>query len=877
MGCCGVKVKENTDIKVENFDINQIWEKKHTLIELEPNLLTSEDKEKKEKEEIYLEEFSKKFDYFNICWYDPNHSNDCIEFKKAFENVVSVRGFSIESIINYFNTYASLEEFILICPGESGKILIPQIHDNRSIKNIIIYCLNPDIHREWTKKFIKIKAVISEEKKLFDELNKININYYFPEYNYDLRSKEISYIYFDFKKIDKNGYSNHLIETLKRESDGVFDLIFKNKNKYKIFCIKMINYLKNNKKEFINILQSSNSNFIAKILGYNKKKIKIMEKELNEFCLFMENLTFLSLYIIKCPYLIESFSYEEVEKIIEQKIDYELLKEKYDKSKNLLNFLDNSIKNNKNILFEEIDKLKNLHEFILSYILKTNESSFLFKYYLSLRNIMSFDFCLKFFFRQLYEDEIDDEKVDNIYQDFDSSIFFEDKLKKFRSDLNYISEMNDINCDNPMLSFQEMQKIDKKRNIIVFESKTLKNLIKSIEKNLEINSIVYLEFNDKLKDDLARHIKNGQYWKLNFIIVLNLKDSIKYYSQLHLISIELGITFSLVIFLENNNIYIHKLSLNFLSYIPIYLVNDINQFIKFVNEWNSIFNVPSVQENKEFINDICEELNIPIKKNSKMEKNNGWALIENEDDDLIKNCVFFKYSGELYDLSLVISYIIFLYKDNSLLDLFLKKYCCFFCSDIDPRFCFDVSVAKKFIYLYTIEESPKNNSFYWILNKELRSGVQEKIAPFIEMIAYIEKEIKNKDLLSYKGIVYRGTCLTEDLIEEIKPGKIMTNSSFWSSTKDYKIAEKFIKNSDKNNALIIIDSNGNNIDVDSEKLSKFPKEKEVLFIPFTPFKVINKYKSTIENKLINFIILHQDLSSSNKCSYDNMIPINFEY
>jgi len=89
----------------------------------------------------------------------------------------------------------------------------------------------------------------------------------------------------------------------------------------------------------------------------------------------------------------------------------------------------------------------------------------------------------KVFFRQLYEDEIDNERIENIYLDFDSSIFFEDKLKKFRSDLNYISEMNDINCDYPMLSFQEMQKIDRKRNIIVFESKTLQKLIKSIEKN----------------------------------------------------------------------------------------------------------------------------------------------------------------------------------------------------------------------------------------------------------------------------------------------------------------------------------------------------------------------------------------------------------
>ena len=329
--------------------------------------------------------------------------------------------------------------------------------------------------------------------------------------------------------------------------------------------------------------------------------------------------------------------------------------------------------------------------------------------------------------------------------------------------------------------------------------------------------------------------------------------------------------------MKNKNAYIHKFTLIYTTYIPIYLVNDKNQFIKFVNEWNSIINFPSVQENKEFINDFFESIKIQIKENSKMEKNNGWALIENENEDLIRNCTFIKHYNELYDLSFLMSYIISLFKNYSLLDLFLKKYCCYFCPDINPRFCFDVSVAKKFIYLYTIEESPKNNSFYWIINKELRSGVQEKIAPLIEMIAYIEKEIKNKDLLSYEGTVYRGTYLTEDLINEINPGKIMINSSFWSSTKEYNIAEKFIINSGKNNALIIIDSKGNNIDVDSEKITKYQKEREVLFIPFTPFKVIKKYKSNIKNKLINFIYLQQDLNSKNQCSFENMISITFEH
>ena len=445
MGCkYGTETKDNMDINFEHLDKNQIWERKLSLIELEPNLLTLKDKEKKEIMSLYnnkkeFEEFSEKFYYFNICWYDPNHSNDCIVFKKAFEHVVNIRGFSIESIVKYFNEYRSIEEFILICPGKNGQILIPQIHDNKSIKNIIIYCGNPEIHREWAKKYIKIKAVISKEKELFDELNKININYYFPEYNYDLKNKEISYIYFDFEKIIKNGYSNHLIEALKRETDYISNILFENKNKYCIFCIKMINYFKIKKKEFINILQVSNSNILINILGYNGKNINSMEKELTEFCLFMENLSFLSLYIVKCPYLIENFSYEEVESIIEQKIDYELLKKNYDKSKNYLTFLVDSIKKNKNILIEGKDELKNLHKFILHYVLIVKGPSLLFKYYLSLRNMMSIDFCLKYFFRQIYEDEIC-EIEDDIYVDFFSSIFLEDKLKIFSNDINYISD-----------------------------------------------------------------------------------------------------------------------------------------------------------------------------------------------------------------------------------------------------------------------------------------------------------------------------------------------------------------------------------------------------------------------------------------------------
>jgi hypothetical protein len=71
------------------------------------------------------------------------------------------------------------------------------------------------------------------------------------------------------------------------------------------------------------------------------------ENKLNEFCLFLENLTILNLYIDKCPFFIEILSYEEVLKLLDNKIDNNFLKDKYNHIKNSLNELIISINKKK--------------------------------------------------------------------------------------------------------------------------------------------------------------------------------------------------------------------------------------------------------------------------------------------------------------------------------------------------------------------------------------------------------------------------------------------------------------------------------------------------------------------------------------------------
>jgi len=100
---------------------------------------------------------------------------------------------------------------------------------------------------------MKKKGVISKEDELLLMINKINQNYYFPEYNYGLRhdKNEVIYLSLKFEEIDTKSYSEHLIKALERETREISEEFNQFKNKYKKFCIKMINYYKYNKQEFI--------------------------------------------------------------------------------------------------------------------------------------------------------------------------------------------------------------------------------------------------------------------------------------------------------------------------------------------------------------------------------------------------------------------------------------------------------------------------------------------------------------------------------------------------------------------------------------------------------------------------------------------------
>ena len=134
------------------------------------------------------------------------------------------------------------------------------------------------------------------------------------------------------------------------------------------------------------------------------------------------------------------------------------------------------------------------------------------------------------------------------------------------------------------------------------------------------------------------------------------------------------------------------------------------------------------------------------------------------------------------------------------------------------------------------------------MNNDLRSGNSENISRYLPMIRSIYSLIKKNCLKSYSGDIYRATYFKKELIDEIKPGKKMLNASFWSSSKKLSVAKNFLFKYKKNILLHTKVKEGNNIDIHLEKLSQFPNEEEILFLPYCYFE-IKSFKKVKEKNL----------------------------
>lgn len=185
--------------------------------------------------------------------------------------------------------------------------------------------------------------------------------------------------------------------------------------------------------------------------------------------------------------------------------------------------------------------------------------------------------------------------------------------------------------------------------------------------------------------------------------------------------------------------------------------------------------------------------------------------------------------------------------------------------------------AKMFLYAYTLEEKDPKKNLYCILNNDLRSSDASKINRHQELIKLIGGLIQAKKLKSYNGNLYRATFLKDELIQKIKVGLTMVNSAFWSATKKESVAKKFLKQNYKNAMFITKGGLKNNIDIHLEKMSRYPDEEEVLFLPFCNFKITSFEKVKEGNKDYYKLILENLSESSLIEPYRERIIKTFDF
>ena len=217
----------------------------------------------------------------------------------------------------------------------------------------------------------------------------------------------------------------------------------------------------------------------------------------------------------------------------------------------------------------------------------------------------------------------------------------------------------------------------------------------------------------------------------------------------------------------------------------------------------------------------------------------GWELFELKKEEspfqlVINQCSFHDFINETF-INIMQSY-----KENNSLDIFFKHHAQYFFLILQPEFIVNMTAyAKMFLYAYTLEERDPKKNLYCIINDDLRSADHSKINRHFNLIKLIGGLVLTKRLKSFEGNVYRASFLKEDLIDKIKVGLIITNSSFWSSTKKESCAKKYLKKSYKNTLVVTKGSKINNVDIHSEGVSKYSNEEEVLFLPFCKFKIIS--------------------------------------
>ncbi|CAF4914443.1 unnamed protein product [Rotaria sp. Silwood1] len=102
---------------------------------------------------------------FCIIWLDDNtQASDDRDTEQRLRSIINrlKRFKEIQQCEQYINERSPEDRLILIVSGRLGRELVPSIHASRKVISIYVYCMDETAHKEWSKNYVKIKAVVTE-------------------------------------------------------------------------------------------------------------------------------------------------------------------------------------------------------------------------------------------------------------------------------------------------------------------------------------------------------------------------------------------------------------------------------------------------------------------------------------------------------------------------------------------------------------------------------------------------------------------------------------------------------------------------------------------------------------------------------------------
>lgn len=135
---------------------------------------------------------------------------------------------------------------------------------------------------------------------------------------------------------------------------------------------------------------------------------------------------------------------------------------------------------------------------------------------------------------------------------------------------------------------------------------------------------------------------------------------------------------------------------------------------------------------------------------------------------------------------------------------------------------------------------------YAALNRKLRYGKTDKI------VSQIIQDLQTAK--PFAGTVYRGLTLDKaDISNTFKVGRIYRDMGFMSTSKNHTVSQKFntlgvpLSRTDNRSITLVIESKTGK---DISRISQYPEEQEVLFLPLTGFEVVSIEKDGWEEYTI---------------------------